>query len=212
MFRITIAALLLLWLSASQSTAAVISVDWKTGGDSLLTRDLSSGLEWLDLTETMSGGSNRTFDDVAGQFGAGGEFSGFRHATIAEVTAFWTSAGIPDINAGGTTANHDSVTNLISLLGDTSPGGTGFSLGITGQSDSAGTHVFAELFEVTPTIGRAVTDAGDVADDATTLNGGHYLVRAVAVPEPSSIAILFMTMIGVLVLQTRRTVMGRRSA
>ena len=37
----------------SQSYAAVVTADWMSGGDGLLTRDLDSDLEWLDLRQTM---------------------------------------------------------------------------------------------------------------------------------------------------------------
>ncbi len=189
-----------LWLALSaffvvpdQSVSAVISVDLLTVGDGLLTRDLDNGLDWLDLPLTMSGGFNRTFADISGKFGPGAEFDGFRYATLAELTAFWTSAGIPEIDAGGTAANFTPVSNLIQLLGSTSPNPSlnEFSQGILGVSNSPGTHQSAAI-ELIASLGRAQTFAFDVGDSEATLTGGSFLVRssASAVPEPSVVALL----------------------
>lgn len=58
-----------------------------------LTQDLTTGLEWLDVTVT----EGRTFDDLVGndgtnEFEPGGDFEGFRHATALELTG-WTPSG-----------------------------------------------------------------------------------------------------------------------
>ncbi len=37
---------------SSNVNAAIISVDWQTTGDNLITQDTASGLDWLDLTVT----------------------------------------------------------------------------------------------------------------------------------------------------------------
>ena len=62
----------------SQSYADVVSADWMSGGDGLLTRDLDNDLEWLDLRQTMAANDNRTYLDVSSELGIGGEFQGFR--------------------------------------------------------------------------------------------------------------------------------------
>ena len=57
-----------------------------------MTLDTGTGLEWLDLTESI----NRSFDNVSGQFGAGGDFAGWRHANFAIVSTLFVNAGFPD--------------------------------------------------------------------------------------------------------------------
>ena len=47
---------------------AIISDDWKTPGDNLITRDTDTGFEWLDLTATV----NMSYNDVSAQFSTGG--------------------------------------------------------------------------------------------------------------------------------------------
>jgi len=62
--------LLVLILSAvsSGASAGLLSMDWQTAGDNLLTQDTVSGLQWLDLTETYGS----PFGTVSAEFGAGG--------------------------------------------------------------------------------------------------------------------------------------------
>ena len=65
-------------------SADLISVDWKTPGDGLITRDTNSGLEWLDLTVTVG----RSANDIRSQILAGGEFEGWRFANAFNVETF----------------------------------------------------------------------------------------------------------------------------
>ena len=52
------------------SSAALIVQDLYTVGDGFLTYDESTGLTYLDIPFT----NNRTYNDVAGELGVGGEF------------------------------------------------------------------------------------------------------------------------------------------
>ena len=72
-------------LLAPVGTASAILLD-----EGIITRDTSNGLEWLDLTQSQ----NRSYNDVKTQFGAGGDFDGFRYATAAEVDVLWSRVGI----------------------------------------------------------------------------------------------------------------------
>ena len=71
------------------SIAAITSVDWQMTGDNLVTRNTSSGLDWLDLSVT----ENRSYNDVGSKFGSGQEFEGWRHATIVDITGFFDAFG-----------------------------------------------------------------------------------------------------------------------
>ena len=64
----------------SEANSAIVEADWQAVNDGLLTEDTSTGLKWLDLTET----ANMSFNDVSALLGAGGTFDGFRYATSAE--------------------------------------------------------------------------------------------------------------------------------
>jgi len=83
---------------SSSVNAAIISTDWNAAGDSLITHDTVSGLNWLDLTET----NNISYNAVVSQLGAGGTYDGFRVATSAEVVALWANFGV-DLSFGAAT-------------------------------------------------------------------------------------------------------------
>lgn len=94
------------------ASAALESADDPVFGIDTLTIDTDTNLAWLDLTFTDA----RSFDDVSSQFGAGGDFEGYRYATEQEVLTFFEHAGIP--NAPGTSiANHDPINALLALVG-----------------------------------------------------------------------------------------------
>ncbi len=77
----------------------LIVKDWINPNDNLVTLDRISSLEWLDLTAT----ANRSFDDVVGNLGVGGDFEGWRLASPAQVYALMRNAGLclPDSEGKG---------------------------------------------------------------------------------------------------------------
>jgi len=85
--------LAMLGLAASASSEAqLISLDWKSSGDELITSDRKSGLNWLDLTETF----NQSLSEITPALAEGGRFEGFRIATKDEVWQLITNAGLPE--------------------------------------------------------------------------------------------------------------------
>lgn len=117
-------------LSLNTSFAAVISRDWKTPGDGLLTLDTVNKREWLDLSQTLLSdqfpGSGANFLEVrearyqyvVGQTAQGGLFEEFTVAKSPDVIALAQSVGsghifpYEQIKASRTRA-------LIALLGPT---------------------------------------------------------------------------------------------
>ena len=79
---------------STHSFAALEVKDDPDWGPASIVYDTSTGLEWLTITFSV----NRSYNDVSSQFGAGGDFEGFRHATIEEVLALISEAGITTIN------------------------------------------------------------------------------------------------------------------
>jgi hypothetical protein len=63
--------------------AAIVSMDLRAPGDGLISLDTVSHLEWLDVKETRT----YSYNEIRVQFGVGGDFEGWRHATLQEVTA-----------------------------------------------------------------------------------------------------------------------------
>jgi hypothetical protein len=73
-------------LASISANAELISTDWKTSGDSLATLDESTGLEWLDLTQTINMSINQAEDLM------NSTFAGWRLPTRSEVTQLMVNA------------------------------------------------------------------------------------------------------------------------
>lgn len=83
------------------------------------TTDTQTGLDWLDVTETFQ----RSYNDVSSQFGVGGEFEGWRYATMDELLSLiFNASGIiipeEDYNLF-TNVEDDQIDPLVAYLGST---------------------------------------------------------------------------------------------
>lgn len=67
-------------LVSAQANAAFVATDWKSGGDTLATLDTNTGLEWLDLSQTMG----KSLSDVTSLLST--TYKGWRLPTVAEIT------------------------------------------------------------------------------------------------------------------------------
>ncbi|MFV1872890.1 MAG: PEP-CTERM sorting domain-containing protein [Oleiphilus sp.] len=80
--------------------------------------DTDADLQWLDVTATVY----RSYADISAQFGVGGEFTGWRYATINEfesLLASWTGVSGPINTQVFTTGTSPSVDGLSMLFGST---------------------------------------------------------------------------------------------
>lgn len=118
--RIAAAAVLAASLGAAHAAPvpALHAVNWKAANDHLLTRDVASGLDWLDITQTVGYGGAA----FAGTTAAGGIFEGFRMATRAEFNALLGRAGLGTSWGAGApgATSPDNIANaraLMNLLG-----------------------------------------------------------------------------------------------
>lgn len=170
--------------------AGVISRDWKSPGDGLLTYDDVNRREWLDLTETVRA-VGRPISDIVDELNAGGAFEGFNVAVEADVRQLATSAGL-NVDSDDLNDNQLPATSFIQLLGD---------VGRPGDMRIASGAVWP-LFGTRdgPYIAFVFTDeyrAGYRATVGTSQEGiGVWLYRSV--PEPSSLILsttVFLTFI-----------------
>jgi hypothetical protein len=178
----------------------VLSADWKTAGDGLLTHDTVTSYNWLDVTQTK----NLSYNDVESQLGPGGLFAGFHHATYDELVTFQADAGIPDIGFPST-ANLVPVQNLISLVGATQSFSSAAILDSDGYYNSTlhsppGFHDRFHL--VAPylgTMGGTNFYGNNVPfnDNYPDPRIGHWLVSgpAAAAPEPATLSIFACSML-----------------
>jgi len=104
---------------SSTANATLIEVDFNTAGDGLLTFDTDTGLEWLSPALSI----DRSFDEISTQFGAGGDFEGFRHAVTDEVIALFAEGGVRTVlEANGDEFlgnDNPAIASFINLMGFT---------------------------------------------------------------------------------------------
>jgi len=163
------------------------------------TIDTISGLEWLDLTQSL----NRSYDDLVGndgtnEFGPSGDFRGWRYATINEVFDLFTHAGIPFINLpSGAVENIPPVMALEDLVGITFPGVAPASQGIT-STPVATTIRQVGVLQITNGGGSGIANTLNFAirDAEAFPSVGSWLVRSSAIPEPSSLILLSGGLVG----------------
>jgi hypothetical protein len=192
------------------SHAIVMSVDDPTFGVGALTRDTAQGLDFLDLTLF----TGRSFNVVAGQFGAGGDFEGFRHATSPEVYTLINNFGFsPGATDGVTNGNTgcDQLSGLLALLGVTSTAAilADQSLGLTSTILFSG-HRRVNLVDfLDSNTNDRVATGGVGFPDIISSTVGHYLVggspaAAAPIPEPTTFILFGTGILGLLGWQSRR--------
>ena len=95
--------------------SALIEADFIATGDSLLTQDTDSRLEWLDITYAQGAGRmvlECGYKDLL-------TVHGFRYATQTELSNLFSASSIYDLSNSFTQSNYTGVQNLQSLIGIT---------------------------------------------------------------------------------------------
>lgn len=84
-----ISVITLLLVGTRPAMAALVEMDLQSSNDKLLTLDTDTGLEWLDVTQTLG----LSINDIIN--GAGSWFNqGFRYASDNELVALWSHVGL----------------------------------------------------------------------------------------------------------------------
>jgi len=170
-----------LLLGYQSSSASLISADDAYHGIGSITKDTSTGLEWLDLPFS----TNKTGIWMALNFTVGNNnnlpFHNFRFASQPEVTNLFVSANIPNIGTDGTKQNVKPSTKLIELVGATSfddskPQSFGFVAG-TGLSTWPVMGLDYYLSNGTP-VYSAVTSGWEMSINIPHATVGYWLVRS----------------------------------
>jgi hypothetical protein len=110
-------------LNIATACAGLAAVSFNAGAaifdNGTYTTDTTSGLNWLDLTET----TNLTYSYVSGELSAGGMFEGWRYATDEEVIALFEQFNI-DLSVGAPAYQNNApapqgLIDIVALLGNT---------------------------------------------------------------------------------------------
>jgi hypothetical protein len=179
---------LALLLGCVAANAALIDLGNKT-------LDTETGLEWLDLTETL----NTTYNQI--ESGNGGwNALGFRHATHSEIFDLFSHYGFSFTDGGEVVAfgAENSTRQLRVLLGETYSNGTG--TGVNGIYDDGvlGRVGFASLdYNYSRRDDRIQLNDSWNRIDYVSATMGHYLIRVSNVPIPAA-AYLFASGLGLL--------------
>lgn len=167
--------------------------------------DTNSGLDWLKLDSTYG----KSYDQVSGEISSGGQLEGWQYATAIEWEHMLFGQGAtPKYSCSNGTnfcgfvdgISDTEMLDLITLFGDAQsspnqyypyPTSVGFLADINPATNDHQTAMFiydgAKPYDV-------VLMANTVASSylQTTGINGSWLVRATAVPEPSSLALMIL--------------------
>jgi len=142
-------ALTLLFMAVPPAQAVLYLTGDANFGPNSITVDTSTGLGWLNLSET----AGLSYQQVLSDTQAGGMFNGFRFATVPEVLDLYGSAGIS--GTGYYPLSTPSIQSLFSLIGT-----SGIINGQPGVLALSGTP----------------SDGGGYFAPAIYVTGGEYLV------------------------------------
>ena len=188
------------------ANAALLSVDLNTFGDGLITRDDSTGLDWLDLTET----NNTSRDYVLTQLGSGGLFDGWRYATSTEVVALWADNFGIDLGLGASPSSPTvdpgvqmAASFLGNIINETYPGF--YDYGTTGVTSTVSTNYYPQydLLGAYHQIGSPSTSYltrtnSSLATSSSQGDAGHYLVQTSPVPVPAAVWLFGSGLLGLI--------------
>ena len=212
--RIVLALTILCMPFSAQAT--FISLDWKSLGDSLVTLDTVTNLEWLDVTET----TERSFTEVKSKFAAGDEFSGFRYASDNEVIQLLKNFGFNNFDGYYHAEDFQAGSDFFEYFGNISfiPAVAGRSGTVTAPGYNQGIFV-AACFSNNPVdcagdinnqsnmqAEKAHVRIADINFDTVGFMYANWLVRDTpsSVPEPATLPLLLLALSTVFITRRRK--------
>lgn len=179
------------------------------------TTDTASGLDWLDLTQTV----NTEYSVVESQMGAGGQFEGWTLASRDQVITFLGNAGGNGVydgtnntqintDSGWNTENNGVVAPLLDIWGNFSNDPQNHSAHfIFDEQNQFDHYTMGYLFDTTKASWGLVSDLMEIT---TTWSGsastqvGAALVRTSVVPVPAAVWLFGSGLIGLAGIARRK--------
>jgi len=170
----------------------VVAGDDAVFGAGALTLDTDQGLEFLDLDRT----TGRSVDRIMTEFGAGGDFEGFRRASADQVLRMIGNAGFQAPNLGMTVAiapdpAFAQFVTMTSVVGNF--GGIRISRGTVVDEPVAGRSYMVALEDyINLSSNDFITAAISASHFDVSGSIGHWLVRD-SVPAPGWVGVLMVS-------------------
>ena len=171
------------------------------GGAGNVTRDLATGLEWLDWTVS----TGATYEEIVSQIADEQPFNGWRHATLSEVETLFEHAGLVTHNwpfRSGDADEGEAGNALMGFLGATASHQTS-AMAFNGESPVLPLSIVTVGTDPVFGLVSLVSADGLFGETEHHPQIGHALVRnAVAVPEP--VPFRCLTVVSVIAVGIRR--------
>lgn len=189
----------ILFFFTSSTQAVLLSRDWQNPNDNLLTLDTDSGLEWLDWAYTV----DRSYDDIASRFGMGGEFEGFRHATLDELSALYTNTGF-NFPTNSDASNIPLAVNFVDLFGQTFSTTNGLGTEAIYNNPGAATDTFW-VTAVNQLNGQVLPELFEFPSRSSAEFVGNAIVRTSVIPIPAAIWLFGSAALGLIIYSRKKT-------
>ena len=178
-------------LIVSPAQAILMEQDLFAPGDKLITFDSATGLQWLDVDQTLGLSFNQ---DLASSFVTS---EGFTHATATQLTTLYTGNGATNLNNNSLTSQFAITQEFLEKLSCTSQCATNSLLQ---QGFIANGPLLAQapfLLSILPnSTGQFNAPGSVVTRDLVLSAAGSYLVRQAAIPEPGTLALFGLGLAG----------------
>ncbi len=170
---------LILFLLPVNVLAAFYQNDWNSVGDNSIIFDDSTSLEWLSLSQTVG----ETYSHVKNQLAIGGEYEGFRLATLNEVITLVTNAGSSWGTCFSCPVEIPLMESLINMIGSGYSYSTGVSTWGYVLSDENSSFFSGVLLSVDYSANKkSAMVSGGFKNSNPYPNLGGFLVRPVPIP------------------------------
>ncbi len=172
-----------LGMGSVAARAELLEIDYLAPGDQLITLDKDTCLEWLDLTES----EGHSVNHMLSQFGPGGDFEGWRHATQPEVQQFFAANGV--VTLGSLEEQSLPIVAMLNRVGlletINNPGDSFYRRYSNAYLDEIVSQdqwrmlscVVVDMSGPNYTYAAAIVHCGSGHPDASNSGSGHWLVR-----------------------------------
>lgn len=185
---------LILLLSSNHTYASFIQSDWQNVGDTSIIYDDNTKLEWLSISQTVG----ESYNYIENQLNMGGEYEGFRFATLDDLNVLVENAGARWGGCQSCPNEIASMETLINLIGSGYSYSTGISTWGYILSDNTSPFFSGVMLRVEDVLGlQESLVSGGFKNSNSYNNLGGFLIRDVStVPVPAAFWLFGSALLG----------------